>query len=291
VPGIPGAANWVRSPFDARREPMWPSICTHAPGVGCWRRRSAAAAASPAPRCAAMVSGMHAHPIAMPTSPDVEGSSPVMSSAEYVVLVRELETLRTAHRSELAQRLHDVRTHGTTSDNDDLLAVLEETAVDRARIAQLEDLVRYATVLDDDAARFDGAAGLGSTVEVADDEGRMTARAASAAAASTRSQPRSKSSLSGARSLTTIVTQPSTSRFGCAGRARSRVAPSSQPEACPLARNARLRCAKPPRRRPATPAVEPVARVTVRRHRRLRANRPPPAHIAARCRPRGQQAG
>jgi transcription elongation factor GreA len=121
-----------------------------------------------------MVSGMHAHPIAMPTSPDVVGSSPVMSSAEYVVLLRELETLRTAHRSELAQRLHDVRTHGTTSDNDDLLAVLEETAVDRARIAQLEDLVRYATVLDDDAAKFDGAAGLGSTVEVADDEGRTT---------------------------------------------------------------------------------------------------------------------
>ena len=112
-----------------------------------------------------MVSGMH-------SSRGPTGV--VMSRAEYVVLVRELETLRTAHRRELAQRLHDVRAHGTTSDNDDLLAVLEETAVGRARVTQLEDLVRYATVLDDAEARFDGAAGLGSTVEVADDEGRTT---------------------------------------------------------------------------------------------------------------------
>jgi transcription elongation GreA/GreB family factor len=87
----------------------------------------------------------------MHASPDVEDSAQgptglVMSRTEYTVLVRELETLRTAHRSELAQRLHDVRANGTSSDNDDLLAVLEETAVDRARIAQLEELVRYATV-------------------------------------------------------------------------------------------------------------------------------------------------
>ena len=87
--------------------------------------------------------------------------------------MRELESLRAAHRIELAHRLHDVRTHGTTSDDDDRLAVLEEAALDRARVAQLEDLVRCSTVLDDSAA-FDGAAGLGSTVEVADEAGRTT---------------------------------------------------------------------------------------------------------------------
>jgi transcription elongation factor GreA len=120
---------------------------------------------------------MAANPILMPTSPDRDGSSAaptgvVMSSDEYAVLVRELETVRATHRRELAQRLHDVRVHGTTSDDDDLLAVLEDTAIGRARIAQLEDLVRCATVLDDDDARFDGGAGLGSTVRVADDAGR-----------------------------------------------------------------------------------------------------------------------
>ncbi len=119
-----------------------------------------------------MVSGMDA-PIAMPTSREIAPTGVVMSSAEYAALTRELESLRSSHRSELAQRLHDVRAHGTTSDDDDRLAVLEEAAIDRARIAQLEDLVRCATVLDEDAV-FDGAAGLGSTVEVADEAGRTT---------------------------------------------------------------------------------------------------------------------
>src|SRR5688500_8941989 len=129
------------------------------------KRQDAVAASSPAARGAAMVSGMDADPIA-PTGV-------VMSSAEYAALMRELESLRASHQTALAQRLHDVRAHGTTSDDDDRLAVLEEAAIDRARIAQLEDLVRCATVLDDDAV-FDGAAGLGSTVEVADEDGRTT---------------------------------------------------------------------------------------------------------------------
>jgi transcription elongation factor GreA len=138
-------------------------------GMERWKRQNAVAASSPAPRGAAKVSGMDAHPIAMPVAP----TGVVMSSDEYTALVRELESLRASHRSDLAQRLHDVRTHGTTSDDDDRLAVLEGAAIDRARIAQLEDLVRCATVLDDDAV-FDGAAGLGSTVEVADEAGRTT---------------------------------------------------------------------------------------------------------------------
>jgi transcription elongation factor GreA len=118
-----------------------------------------------------MVSGMDA-PIAMPTSREIAPTGVVMSRAEYAALTRELESLRALHRSELARRLHDVRAHGTTSDDDDRLAVLEEAAIDRARIAQLEELVMFATVVDD--AEFDGAAGLGSTVEVADEAGRTT---------------------------------------------------------------------------------------------------------------------
>jgi transcription elongation factor GreA len=123
-----------------------------------------------------MVSGMAANPIVTPPFPDVEpvSASVVMSSAEYAALVLELDTLRAALRHDLAQRLHDVRTVGTTSDYDDHLAVLEETAIDRARIAQLTDLVRVATVVDGEDDSFDGAAGLGSKVEVADATGRTT---------------------------------------------------------------------------------------------------------------------
>jgi transcription elongation factor GreA len=119
-----------------------------------------------------MLTGMDAHAIAMSASGDVGPTGFVMSSAEYTALVRELDSLRAAHRTELARRLHDVRAHGVTSDDDDRLAVLEETAVERARIAQLEELARSATVLED--AAFDGAAGLGATVEVADEAGDTT---------------------------------------------------------------------------------------------------------------------
>lgn len=125
-----------------------------------------------------MVSGMAANPIVRPSPTLDEASSEsagiVMSRAEYAALVLELDTLRAALRSDLAQRLHDVQTVGTTSDYDDHLAVLEETAIDRARIAQLADLVRFATVLDGDDDGSDGAAGLGTTVEVADAMGRTT---------------------------------------------------------------------------------------------------------------------
>jgi transcription elongation factor GreA len=140
-------------------------------GMERWTRQDAVATSWPASRDAAMVSGMDAHRIAMPTSREVPPTGAVMSRAEYAALVRELESLRAAHRSELAQRLHDVRAHGTTSDDDDRLAVLEEAAIDRARVAQLEDLVRCSTVIDDSTV-FDGAAGLGATVEVADQAGR-----------------------------------------------------------------------------------------------------------------------
>jgi transcription elongation factor GreA len=170
VPPAPGPAHQVRSPFAARREPMRRSM---AMGMERWNRQDAVVASSPVARGAAMVSGMDAQPIAMPTPREIAPTGVVMSSAEYAVLRRELESLRASHRSELARRLHDVRAHGTTSDDDDRLAVLEDAAIDRARIAQLEDLVQCATVLHDDAVS-DGAAGLGSTVEVADEAGRTT---------------------------------------------------------------------------------------------------------------------
>jgi transcription elongation factor GreA len=93
-----------------------------------------------------------------------------LSSADYAELVRELDELRSRHRGELAQRLRDARDFGSPGDDDDRLAAFEDAAVDQARIAQLEQLARRASVVvvDDDA---DGTARLGSTVRVADEAG------------------------------------------------------------------------------------------------------------------------
>jgi transcription elongation factor GreA len=96
----------------------------------------------------------------------------LLTHADFDALVRELEALRRTHRDELARRLREARAFGTSTENDDLLTVLEESAVGSARIAQLEELVRVASVVE--GAAGDGGAGLGSTVGVADDRGRVT---------------------------------------------------------------------------------------------------------------------
>jgi transcription elongation factor GreA len=94
----------------------------------------------------------------------------LLTQPDFDALVLELDALRSKHRDELARRLREARAFGGSSENDDLLAVAEEAVVDQARIAQLEDLVRLARVVDSPLA--DDGAGLGSTVRVSDDAGR-----------------------------------------------------------------------------------------------------------------------
>ena len=93
-----------------------------------------------------------------------------LSPADYAELMRELDELRTRHRGQLAQRLRDARDFGSPGDDDDRLAAFEDAAVVEARIAQLVQLARSASVVTD-GDDTDGAAGLGSTVRVADEAG------------------------------------------------------------------------------------------------------------------------
>jgi transcription elongation factor GreA len=94
-----------------------------------------------------------------------------LTAADFEALVRELELLRKRHRAEFARSLRDARTFGSPGEDDDVLAVFEEAVVDEARIAQLEEIVRTASVVDEDLV-FDGRAGLGCAVRVVDDRGR-----------------------------------------------------------------------------------------------------------------------
>src|SRR4051794_37572692 len=97
----------------------------------------------------------------------------MLSPTDYDEVTRELASLRRAHRAELAERLRDARDFGSPGEDDDRLAVLEDTAIDRLKIAQLERLVASATVVED-AAGDHGIAGLGSLVRVQDEAGRET---------------------------------------------------------------------------------------------------------------------
>ena len=97
-----------------------------------------------------------------------------LTAEEHAALVHELETVRARYETELAHRLRDARSFGLSTDNDDLLAVHGEAAIERARIAQLEELVYRATNVDPRDA--DGAAaGLGALVRVSDERDRVAA--------------------------------------------------------------------------------------------------------------------
>ena len=98
------------------------------------------------------------------------GHGLVLSAADHAELMRELDELRRRHRGEISQRLRDARHHGSPGDDDDELAVREDAAFAQARIAQLEHLARFATVVPADEI-VEGAAGLGSVVTVADEAG------------------------------------------------------------------------------------------------------------------------
>src|SRR3954469_16642919 len=98
--------------------------------------------------------------------------SVMLSPTDFAEITRELDSLRNTHRAEIAERLRDARTYGTAVGDDDHLAILEDAAVDRGKIAQLERLVASATIVE--ALADDGVAGLGSVVRVGDHAGRQT---------------------------------------------------------------------------------------------------------------------
>lgn len=97
----------------------------------------------------------------------------LLTPADLSEATRELDALRSAHRLELAARLREARAYGTAIDDDDHLAVLEDVAVARMKIAQLEHLIASATVVDLDTSD-DGVAGLGCVVRVHDQRVRET---------------------------------------------------------------------------------------------------------------------
>ena len=103
-------------------------------------------------------------------SPPPLASGAVLSAADHAELMRELDDLRSRHRGEVSQRLRDARDFGSPGDDDDRLAVREDAAFAEARIAQLEHLARFATVVAVDEADME-MAGLGSVVRVAGEMG------------------------------------------------------------------------------------------------------------------------
>jgi transcription elongation factor GreA len=88
-------------------------------------------------------------------------------------LKSELETLATTRRREVAARIKEAREFGDISENAEYDDAKNEQAMLEARIAQLEDRLRSATVID--ASDLDTEiVRVGSTVHVKDAAGKAT---------------------------------------------------------------------------------------------------------------------
>ncbi|NQT32173.1 MAG: transcription elongation factor GreA [Candidatus Omnitrophica bacterium] len=84
-------------------------------------------------------------------------------------LCEELERLKTKKRREVATALADARAHGDLSENAEYDAAKEAQAMNEKKIAEIEDILIRAQLVDDDAMPKDEAL-LGATIKVKDQE-------------------------------------------------------------------------------------------------------------------------
>ena len=87
-------------------------------------------------------------------------------------LRRELDELVNVRRAEVATRIHDAKEHGDLAENAEYEDAKNEQAFVEGRIQMLENLVRNATIIDEN--HDTDHVQIGSTVEVESNDGRQT---------------------------------------------------------------------------------------------------------------------
>lgn len=92
-----------------------------------------------------------------------------MTEPGYNRLTIELRTLKTEERPAIIQAIAEARTHGDLSENAEYHAARERQSFIEGRIAELEDKISRAQVID--VSKLDGdAVKFGATVTLADEE-------------------------------------------------------------------------------------------------------------------------
>jgi transcription elongation factor GreA len=97
----------------------------------------------------------------------------ILTPEGLTALKSELENLSTVRRREVAARIKEAREFGDISENAEYDDAKNEQAMLEARIAQLEDRLRSATVIDASDLDTD-IVRIGSTVHVKDADGKAT---------------------------------------------------------------------------------------------------------------------
>jgi transcription elongation factor GreA len=97
-------------------------------------------------------------------------NKPTYISKEGLERLRaELEEIVTLRRPEIAQRIHDAKEHGDLTENAEYEDAKNEQAFVEGRIAQLESMIKNATIIEENHSS--DHVQIGSTVKVAGPDG------------------------------------------------------------------------------------------------------------------------
>ena len=88
-------------------------------------------------------------------------------------LEKELNYLKTTREREIAAMIAEARSYGDLSENSEYDAAKNEQAKLYGRIAEIEDILSHAVIIEDENEAT-GRVGLGCTVVVEDGEGKQT---------------------------------------------------------------------------------------------------------------------
>lgn len=97
----------------------------------------------------------------------MSGKTNTVSKAGYEKLQADLDYLITVRRAEVAEKLKEARSFGDLSENAEYDEAKNEQGILEARIAELENLIANAIVVDDDDISVDEI-GVGSIVKIRD---------------------------------------------------------------------------------------------------------------------------
>ena len=96
-----------------------------------------------------------------------------ITSLRLADLEKELNYLRTTREREIAEMIAEARSYGDLSENSEYDAAKNEQAKLYGRIAEIEDVLSHAVIIEDENAAT-GRVGLGCTVVVEDQNGKQT---------------------------------------------------------------------------------------------------------------------
>ncbi len=86
-------------------------------------------------------------------------------------LQEELNRLKSEVRSEIAHKLNEAKEYGDLSENAAYHAAMEQRDINEAKIAELEEDLSNAEIIQKDKANSDGVVSVGDTIEIEEENG------------------------------------------------------------------------------------------------------------------------